>query len=597
MSKFLFMIKSMKFKTKLIISYIFLLNISVIVFGIQYYSSSLKYTSELTLKNAYEIIKSKNDILDMKLTKIEDNSLSLIRNSELFELFNDINDNKSDVISLDRKVSRIIDDNFSLIDYVYAAQIATSYFIFGNNFTMLDGENYVKSELYKNTVKLNGKMNWEPTYNFLTMFVHEKYKSLHFDVQNVFSASRVINSFYINQNLFKVLDDSIERPILTIYFKEDVIGDIFSNCIPLKGAKYYIIDTKGNIISHTDKTLVGGKYKPDWLDYIFSRETGTMNIDKENLICYDKSEVTGWMTVVEIPTSELAGTFVPSIFYSIVSISIIFISVAIFLSLFISSMITRPIKKLILAMKNMGKGDFGSTITIDSADEFGYLVYKFNEMREQIENLIEENYAVKIREKETQIVALNLQMNPHFLYNTLNIINWMAIKEGNDKISEIIMNLSNMLVYTVKNKQDIVEFKDDLHWLECYIFIMSVRYENKFSVEYGIEESLYSTKVPKLFLQPFVENAIIHGFDDIMENGQIMIEGLIRDGKRIFIVYDNGKGMDASNIMKQKVKTSDSIGIKNVDSRIKLLFGDEYGVNISSEPGRGTRVEIILPII
>lgn len=597
MSKFLFMIKSMKFKTKLIISYIFLLNISVIVFGIQYYSSSLKYTSELTLKNAYEIIKSKNDILDMKLTKIEDNSLSLIRNSELFELFNDINDNKSDVISLDRKVSRIIDDNFSLIDYVYAAQIATSYFIFGNNFTMLDGENYVKSELYKNTVKLNGKMNWEPTYNFLTMFGHEKYKSLHFDVQNVFSASRVINSFYINQNLFKVLDDSIERPILTIYFKEDVIGDIFSNCIPLKGAKYYIIDTKGNIISHTDKTLVGGKYKPDWLDYIFIRETGTMNIDKENLICYDKSEVTGWMTVVEIPTSELAGTFVPSIFYSIVSISIIFISVAIFLSLFISSMITRPIKKLILAMKNMGKGDFGSTITIDSADEFGYLVYKFNEMREQIENLIEENYAVKIREKETQIVALNLQMNPHFLYNTLNIINWMAIKEGNDKISEIIMNLSNMLVYTVKNKQDIVEFKDDLHWLECYIFIMSVRYENKFSVEYGIEESLYSTKVPKLFLQPFVENAIIHGFDDIMENGQILIEGLIRDGKRIFIVYDNGKGMDASNIMKQKVKTSDSIGIKNVDSRIKLLFGDEYGVNITSEPGRGTRVEIILPII
>ncbi len=597
MSKFLFMIKSMKFKTKLIISYIFLLNISVIVFGIQYYSSSLKYTSELTLKNAYEIIKSKNDILDMKLTKIEDNSLSLIRNSELFELFNDINDNKSDVISLDRKVSRIIDDNFSLIDYVYAAQIATSYFIFGNNFTMLDGENYVKSELYKNTVKLNGKMNWEPTYNFLTMFGHEKYKSLHFDVQNVFSASRVINSFYINQNLFKVLDDSIERPILTIYFKEGVIGDIFSNCIPLKGAKYYIIDTKGNIISHTDKTLVGGKYKPDWLDYIFIRETGTMNIDKENLICYDKSEVTGWMTVVEIPTSELAGTFVPSIFYSIVSISIIFISVAIFLSLFISSMITRPIKKLILAMKNMGKGDFGSTITIDSADEFGYLVYKFNEMREQIENLIEENYAVKIREKETQIVALNLQMNPHFLYNTLNIINWMAIKEGNDKISEIIMNLSNMLVYTVKNKQDIVEFKDDLHWLECYIFIMSVRYENKFSVEYSIEESLYSTKVPKLFLQPFVENAIIHGFDDIMENGQILIEGLIRDGKRIFIVYDNGKGMDASNIMKQKVKTSDSIGIKNVDSRIKLLFGDEYGVNITSEPGRGTRVEIILPII
>ncbi len=596
MKNIIFRIKSIKFKTKLIISYILLLTISVLVFEVHYYTSSLNFTSELTTKNTYEIIKSKNNILDIKLSKIEENSLALIRNSELFEIFNDINTNKSNVLSMDRKVTRIINDNFSLINYVYGAQIATSYFIFGNNFTMLDGESYVKSKLYRDTVNLNGKMNWEPTYNYLSMFGHDELKEFDFEVQNVFSASRVINSFYIDESLLKVLDDSVEKPILTIYFKEDFIDEIFRDSIPIKGAKYYIIDSRGNIVSDNDKELIGSTYEPDWLDEVFAKKTGTMNINN-TLICFDQSTVTDWMTVAEIPTAEIASTFVPSIVYSIITLSTIFIITAIVLSLVISAMITRPINRLTKAMKNMAKGDFRGIVPIDSADEFGYLVLKFNEMREQIENLIEENYAVKIREKETQIMALNLQLNPHFLYNTLNIINWMAIKEGNDKISDIIMNLCHMLVYTVKNKQDMVSFKDDLHWLQCYVFIMSARYTDKFSVEYNIAEELNLTKVPKLFLQPFVENAIIHGFEDIVQGGRIKIEGLSKDGISCFRVIDNGKGMSTDTVSYAGQRTSDSIGISNVDQRIKLLFGSEYGVNITSVIGSGTQVEITLPLI
>lgn len=596
MKNIIFRIKSIKFKTKLIISYILLLTISVLVFEVHYYTSSLNFTSELTTKNTYEIIKSKNNILDIKLSKIEENSLALIRNSELFEIFNDINTNKSNVLSMDRKVTRIINDNFSLINYVYGAQIATSYFIFGNNFTMLDGESYVKSKLYRDTVNLNGKMNWEPTYNYLSMFGHDELKEFDFEVQNVFSASRVINSFYIDESLLKVLDDSVEKPILTIYFKEDFIDEIFRDSIPIKGAKYYIIDSRGNIVSDNDKELIGSTYEPDWLDEVFAKKTGTTNINN-TLICFDQSTVTDWMTVAEIPTAEIASTFVPSIVYSIITLSTIFIITAIVLSLVISAMITRPINRLTKAMKNMAKGDFRGIVPIDSADEFGYLVLKFNEMREQIENLIEENYAVKIREKETQIMALNLQLNPHFLYNTLNIINWMAIKEGNDKISDIIMNLCHMLVYTVKNKQDMVSFKDDLHWLQCYVFIMSARYTDKFSVEYNIAEELNLTKVPKLFLQPFVENAIIHGFEDIVQGGRIKIEGLSKDGISCFRVIDNGKGMSTDTVSYAGQRTSDSIGISNVDQRIKLLFGSEYGVNITSVIGSGTQVEITLPLI
>lgn len=589
----------LKLRTKLLVSYILLLLIPISLISIMFYYSSLDVVSDLAAENAYQIIKSKNEILDTKLSKVQESSLAIIKDKELFELLNGMNEAKGNVLSMDRKISKVIDNYFGLLDYVYGVQIATSYYIFGNNFNMLTGESYVKSELYKETVRLDGKLNWVPTYNFVDMFGYLNMKDANFEVRNVFSASRLLNSFYLDNGVFSVLEDDVERPVLIINFKEDIIRDIFKDSIPIQGATFYMMDKDGNNISHSDQTKVGKNVRPVWLEQAIKNKTGTttVKVDGQNrIICYDTSSVTDWIAVADIPTNELAGNIIPSIVLSIVSVSVIFLILALVLAFLISGMITKPISRLVVAMKSMGHGNFNVKIPIENKDELGYLIKKFNNMNDQIKTLIEENYTVKLREKETEIMALNLQLNPHFLYNTLNIINWMAIEEGNKGVSDMLINLCDMLVYTVRNKQDMVNFVDDLKWLQCYLFIMSIRFENKFIVQWDVDEALNHTQVPKLFLQPFVENAILHGFERIESGGIIKITGSIENEARYFRVCDNGKGMDTSKLTEDKEENNDSIGISNVDRRIKLLFGQKYGVSIVSSPENGMQVEIVLPL-
>lgn len=586
-------------RIKILVSYIFLIVIPVAFISILNYNSSLRVASDLAAKNAYQIIKSKNEILDSKLQKVEESSLAIMQDKDLFQLFNNLESHDENMLSMDRKITRIINNYFPVLDYVYAVQIATSYYIFGNNFNMLTGDGYVESKLYKNTVKAGGKLFWVPTYDFVRMFGHENMENANFEVNNVFSATRLINSFYLDNGVFSVMKSDVEKPVLIIHFKNEIVRDIFQNSIPTKDTVFYMIDGAGNVISHTDQALVGKQIQPEWLPLALMEKTGSTTVEvdgQKKIVCYDTSFITGWIAAAEIPTNEIIGSIGPSMVYSLLTVSAVFIVFALFLAFLISGMITKPINRLIAAMKKVGSGNFNVHIPVKRKDELGYFTARFNDMNDQIKTLIEENYIVRIQEKETEIMALNLQLNPHFLYNTLNIINWLAIQDGNKGVSDMLINLCDMLAYTVRNKQDMVSFEDDLKWLERYLFIMSVRYENKFTVEFDIAPEVYPTRVPKLFLQPFLENAILHGFEGMVSGGLIRIEGYIRDCTRHFQVHDNGKGMDPAALPDKKINSSHSIGIANVDRRIKLLFGQEYGVRLTSSPGRGTQVDIVLPL-
>jgi len=223
-------------------------------------------------------------------------------------------------------------------------------------------------------------------------------------------------------------------------------------------------------------------------------------------------------------------------------------------------------------------------------------VHDFNDMNDKIQQLIRENYETKIRENEANLMELNLQLNPHFLSNTLNIINWMAIENKQNDISKMIISLSQMLEYTLRNNDEIVCFEDDFNWLKNYIFIMSNRFYGIFVVHYNVDPSLNKQKVPKLFMQTFVENSIIHGFEAMQSGGELTIKGIVDGELAKFIVEDNGKGMSKQEIQKAKILDGDRIGVKNIDKRIKLIFGVEYGIVISAEEGIGTKVTISFPL-
>lgn len=595
--KFATWFKNLKFRTKLVLFYITLLIIPIVFIGLRYYYISMDVVSDLVSKNVYEIVKKNNQIIDVKLSKIEENSLAMTVDQDLFKTFNEAKN--LNILQMDRQVTKVINKYFTQSPDVYSVQIVTSYYTFGNNLSLITGENFENSKLKAYAKEAGGKLRWIPTYDFTVMFGYNEFKNIELPGDRyIFSAVRQINSFYLDNGVFSVLDRGIEIPVLIVNFSERLFQNVFQNSIPIDGIQYFVISEDGNIVFHNDREKLATAEKPDWLGEVSSKGSGTgfINIDgKKNIICYDKSKVTGWISVAIIPAGKIMGNIVPVMRSSTIFIAIIFAVISLFLGVLVSGKISKPIKKLVKAMESMGEGNFDTRIQVESRDELGYLIEKFNSLNEKVKKLIDENYKVRIREKEAEIMALNLQLNPHFLYNTMNVINWMAIEAGQENISNVIVNLCDMLIYSLKNKKDVMPFEDDLKWLESYLSIMSNRFEDKFIVQFHIDPMTYKCEVPKLFLQPFIENSIIHGFEYIESGGIIKITSRI-DGYVIhFYIEDNGIGMKPEEIEEVMNTERSSIGVRNVDKRIKLLYGEGYGVQIKSQYGAGTKVLITIP--
>jgi len=589
----------LKLRTKLFISFSLIIVIPISLLGLIYFNNSSKVISELARKNVLEIVLKNNQIIDAKLSRIEETTLSVVNDSDLFRTFSGVNDlNNMNIIDMDRQVSKVLSKYFSSSRDIYSTLLATSYYTFGNNNVYISSENYKESKIYSDAVKAKGSMIWEPTYDFTLMYNNPELR-LNSDVKYIFSAARVVNGYYLDNFILNVLDTSIERPTLIINFHETVLSDVYNNSVPIKGTKYLIVTKTGNVVSSTDKGELSKVMDFPWLKEAVVRGSGSYTFssgNKKYIACFDTSAVTGWVSAAVIPYDELMSDITPAIkTYTVLIIGVFFI-ISIPLVYLLSRLIFSPISKLLVAMKKMGTGNFETKIPVTRKDELGYFVEKFNQLNDKIRYLIEENYEVKLREKETEIMALNLQMDPHFLYNTLNLINWMAIEAKQEKISNIIMELSNMLVYTLRHKADISTFKEDFEWLKGYLHIISCRFDDKFCVEIDIDPELDMTYVPKLFLQPFVENAIIHGFEYVEDDCIIRITGRIEGTSAVFSIEDNGTGMSEEKIEEIMNMETSSIGVKNVDKRIKLLYGGEYGVKIQSQLGRGTKVDIRIPI-
>lgn len=217
-------------------------------------------------------------------------------------------------------------------------------------------------------------------------------------------------------------------------------------------------------------------------------------------------------------------------------------------------------------------------------------------MNQNLQMLVHEKYEMMIQKRDTEIMSLNIQMNPHFLYNSLNIINWVCLKGEQENASKMLLDLSRMLQYTSQNGDVLVPLWEDLDWLKRYIGIMQKRYQDQFEVSMDIPEYLRSLEVPKLFLQPFVENAIVHGFKNYQDSGKIWISAEEEENDILFYVEDNGCGICEEDLKEVLNKERKSIGVRNTNKRIRMIYGEKYGVTISSQLEEGTVVTIRLPL-
>lgn len=318
-------------------------------------------------------------------------------------------------------------------------------------------------------------------------------------------------------------------------------------------------------------------------------------ISKEYVAVNSTSQNTGWKFYLYKTKKSVEKSVYQMLFAEIPLIAgcvlIIFI-----LGMAFSRLFTRKIEMLTENMDQVNHGSREVTVTSDAEDEVGVLIRSFRRMMGEIDRLISEVYENKIALKEFELKALTAQINPHFLYNSLSIINWMAIKSGQKEISKVTLDLSTFYRTALSKGEDMVTVENCIRNIEAYLSIQLVMHDNDFTVEWKIDSQVKAEKVPKLILQPVVENALEHGLDVKEEGDKILQLSFLDAGDAVLLrVEDNGMGMEQSVAESLVTYQAEGYGLKNVNDRICLLYGEEYKIRITSSVGKGTVVEMRIP--
>lgn len=266
------------------------------------------------------------------------------------------------------------------------------------------------------------------------------------------------------------------------------------------------------------------------------------------------------------------------------------------LGLSFSRIFTRKIEELTRNMDKVNHGSREVTVSSDSEDEVGILINSFRRMMDEINRLIDEVYVNKIALKEYELKALQAQINPHFLYNTLSMMNWMAIRSGQMEISKVTLALSTFYRTALSKGEDMVTVETCIRNMEAYLEIQLTMHDHNFTVEWETDPDIKNEKMPKLLLQPVVENAIEHGIDEKEEGDKKLFLSFKGQGDDVeIIVRDNGTGMEQEKAETLVTYQAKGYGLKNVNDRIRLLYGESYGIQIYSAPGEGTTVIMRFP--
>lgn len=364
-----------------------------------------------------------------------------------------------------------------------------------------------------------------------------------------------------------------------------------------KPLKNIISDESGTMVLDQSQNIVYRDENIQDNDLADLRESDKIleQISKEYVAVNSTSQNTGWKFYLYKTKKSVEKSVYQMLFAEIPLIAgcvlIIFI-----LGMAFSRLFTRKIEMLTENMDQVNHGSREVTVTSDAEDEVGVLIRSFRRMMGEIDRLISEVYENKIALKEFELKALTAQINPHFLYNSLSIINWMAIKSGQKEISKVTLDLSTFYRTALSKGEDMVTVENCIRNIEAYLSIQLVMHDNDFTVEWKIDPQVKAEKVPKLILQPVVENALEHGLDVKEEGDKILQLSFLDAGDAVLLrVEDNGMGMEQSVAESLVTYQAEGYGLKNVNDRICLLYGEEYKIRITSSVGKGTVVEMRIP--
>lgn len=391
--------------------------------------------------------------------------------------------------------------------------------------------------------------------------------------------------------------------VVIIYVREAALADLYSSSFT--GIGYSFLTSRDRIISHPDKRLLGNFLEENaplrpaqkegyrtWSDngnsYIIA--TYPLNPRLETL-------GVSWEFTSVISSHKLLEGIAKGNRNALLFASVTFI-VLLFLSFFLAAKITRPLLNLKKKLSLFGKKDLAAVYEQRAqVDEIFQLENSYYQMVERISQLMLEKDEEKEKQRKAELTALQSQINPHFLYNTLDAIAWIARLKKQPDIERLISSLATFFRISLHKGDKFVTVDEEIRLVESFVTVEQMRFPNKFEIEYDIEEALRKVRILKLILQPIAENAIKHGISEKRGMGRIWIKGELLEDEIRFTVTDDGVGFANGATLsqaKEDVLFQSGYGLRNVDERIKLEYGPQFGLSISSTPGQGTTVTISL---
>jgi len=540
------------------------------------------------------VVKKYSDDLLQSAIKDRQNLLTAINRSLSLQF--DITKELSMMIYYDKSVKEYIDNgDYSSIpnnvkeslesitnSYISVDSILLCFkdnvYTYGKTFTNL---NEIRLKYEGDIIKRKGKSIWLPTTIMQGAFARKP---------KDYILSRAVNS-----------KDGMVA-IMYMFFSSDSLQKIIANPLLNKGgSSFYLLSSEGQVVVSKSEKEIGKKVNIKLPKENFDGNEGHFFIKddsgSERLISYAKMTDPHWISVIIDKKSEilfdvnkitkLAVIF--TVFYLVV-ISLGNIGIYIF--------IIRPITRLSEGMDKVGNQEFSELKIPYGGNEIKHLTERFNQMSGKIRELILRVREEEAEKNEQRLKVLYMQIGPHFLYNTLNSIKWLAVLNKQDTIRQMIesvMKIMNGVTY--ESAKDMITIEHELKLLDSYIYIQKVRFMG-FDVYYDVPEEILNYKIDRFILQPFVENSILHGIRDMQAGGAIRIVIRLHDEKSLQVdIYDNGKGIEKNEEINWSRERKDSIGIKNVRERIYLHYGNNYGVVVENNPDKGVHVKLSLPAI
>lgn len=388
----------------------------------------------------------------------------------------------------------------------------------------------------------------------------------------------------------KGLVDTLGAKTGVLYFEldADYFRELYENTHIDGDTNLILVDQEGKIIYHKDSYMIFRTYEKTTENYVV--------IDQ---VLKDY----GWHLISEIPADQIyeENSEILRVTLIMAAVSII---LGVILIIFITGRIVKPIKRLTEAVSEVSDGNYDVFVFHDGDDEIGDLTKNFNRMADQLHDNLDKEISYNKAINDAEYKALQAQINPHFMYNSLNALKWLAGIQKADNIIEVVDALWKLLRMTSSLKGQMVTLENEVEMIKAYCTIQQVRYKGKFDVEYDIDETHLGIKIPKYILQPFVENSIFHGIEPKKGTGTIKVHSTIKDSKLVLTVEDDGIGIEEERLdqILQAVHEHDSsvglnnIGVKNINERLVLKYGESFRIHIESVVGQGTSMTFAIPI-